>query len=83
MLASITQSIGAETAEKIALSFGAEVTRSGEGDEAMEAGALGVIEDVDDAEQLVRRQPVASKNDKLTCDAKTRRCAPLRAEGGA
>ena len=59
VLASITQSIDAETAEKVALGYDAEVTRGGEGEsEDQIAGALGVIEEEEDDAMLIKRPPV-------------------------
>ena len=61
VLASITQSIDADTAEKVALGFGAEVTRGeGEGSAEGSLGALGVLEEEEDADQLVKRPPVVT-----------------------
>jgi len=62
VLASITQSIDAETAQKIAEGYGADVTRGGEGEEAEGAGvsALGTIEDEDDEASLRKRPPVVT-----------------------
>lgn len=60
ILASITQSIDAETAEKIAVGFGAEVTRGDGGESDAELGALGVIEEEEDADNLVKRPPVVT-----------------------
>lgn len=60
ILASITQSIDAETAEKIAVGFGAEVTRGDDGESDAELGALGVIEEEEDADSLVKRPPVVT-----------------------
>ena len=70
VLASITQSIDAATAETIAKGFDAEVVRgdgadAGEGDgEALEGinadNALGVIDDDDDDGELVKRPPVVT-----------------------
>jgi len=61
VLASATQSIDADTAEAIALGFGAEVSRAGRDDEAEESGAeWGVLEDEDDDADMVRRSPVVT-----------------------
>uniref|UniRef100_A0A7S2HRE2 Translation initiation factor IF-2, chloroplastic n=1 Tax=Haptolina brevifila TaxID=156173 RepID=A0A7S2HRE2_9EUKA len=59
VLASITQSIDVDTAEKIALGFGAEVIK-GADEDAAAVGALGVIEDEDEDEVLVGRPPVVT-----------------------
>ena len=54
------QSIDANTAEKVALGFGAEVTRGEEGQRRGSLGALGVLEEEEDADQLVKRPPVVT-----------------------
>jgi translation initiation factor IF-2 len=62
VLASITQSIDAETAERIALGYGAEVTREGDADsdEGLATGGLGVLEEDEDEGALVGRPPVVT-----------------------
>lgn len=63
VLASITQSIDADTAETIATGFGAVVVRGREGAQSeseLVAGGLGVIEEEDDESLLVRRPPVVT-----------------------
>jgi translation initiation factor IF-2 len=62
VLASATQSIDADTAEAIALGFGAEVSRAGrdEDDESVEGSEWGVLEDEDEEASMVRRPPVVT-----------------------
>jgi len=63
VLASITQSIDADTAEKVALSYGADVRRGSGGeadDDGVETGALGVVDEEDDEASLVQRPPVVT-----------------------
>ena len=60
VLASITQSIDAATAESIALGYGAEVKRGGSSDDEVDTGALGVVEEEDDESQMVQRPPVVT-----------------------
>jgi len=61
VLASITQSIDADTAEKVALSYGADVKRGSDADDdGVETGALGVVDEEDDEASLVRRPPVVT-----------------------
>ena len=64
VLASITQTIDADTAARIAEGFGAEVTRGADdessGDEAELDGWGGVVDVVDPPESLVRRAPVVT-----------------------
>jgi len=60
VLASITQSIDAETAEAIALGFGAEVTRGDQGDAANAADEDWGVVDGEDEENLVSRPPVVT-----------------------
>ncbi|EOD13321.1 translation initiation factor IF-2 [Emiliania huxleyi CCMP1516] len=63
VLASATQSLDADTAEAVALAFGADVSRAGDGaeeGEEGEAGSWGVVEEEDPPESLVRRPPVVT-----------------------
>lgn len=62
VLASATQSIDADTAEAIALGFGAEVSRAGSEAADTDGDGIewGVLEDEDDEESLVRRSPVVT-----------------------
>jgi hypothetical protein len=61
VLASITQSIDADTAVKIAEGYNAVITRGGgDGDDMVEAGALGVIDDDDDEAKMTKRPPVVT-----------------------
>jgi translation initiation factor IF-2 len=62
VLASITQFIDADTAQKIAEGYGAEVTRGEalEDAEGADVSALGILEDEDEDKTLQRRPPVVT-----------------------
>lgn len=81
VLASITQSIDAETAEKIALAQGAEVTRSaGDSDDVLTGSALGIVDDEDDEDVLEKRPPVVTIMGHVRAGPLTR-CLPQRTGG--
>jgi len=60
VLASITQSIDAATAEKVANGYDAIVTRGGGEEGDVDTGALGVIDEEDDDTKLEKRPPVVT-----------------------